>query len=190
MNKFINQHENSIDFKFLLIVIILVLLGFVMVFSASTLMAEKRFGDEFYFLKRHLVWLSLGFIAMFVGSKINYKIWQKVSFPLVILTFIFLVAVLIPGIGVSVGGARRWFRFGFLGFQPSEFAKLSLVMYTSSWLTRKNGVFLVKPGVYMPKLIMVGVMLLLIFKEPDLGTTVLITSVIFSLHFIGGLKKR
>jgi cell division protein FtsW len=188
MNKDSTGH---IDLPLLITVVILVAFGLVMVFSASSVAASQKYGDAFFFLKRQVMWLVIGFIALIIAQRIEYTFWHKVSFLMVIASFLMLVLVLIPGIGVTVAGARRWFRLSFIGFQPSEFAKLSLIIYTASWIDRKQSkiqkdIFLV----YLPKLVMIGMILLLILKEPDLGTTVLLSSTLICMHFVGGLRLK
>jgi len=180
----------SMDIQLLVIVLVLVMIGLIMIFSASSIMAGERFGDPFFFLKRQMIWLVIGCFAMCVGMYFDYSYLQKISFPILILSIILLILVTFPSIGVCIGGARRWIRLGFIGFQPSEFAKLSLIIYTAGWIDRKQSRLLKGYTVYIPKLFIVGIILFLIYIEPDLGTTALLFVIVLALHYAGGLKLK
>jgi cell division protein FtsW len=171
-------------------VVAIVLFSILMIFSASSVLASEKFGDPFFFLKRHIIWVCLGFSFMFIGYIIDLKKIQYLSLFLLILCIILLVAVLIPGIGTTVGGARRWIRFLGFGFQPSEFAKLAFIIYLSSWLDRKHQVMNQYAVVFIPNLLLMSVTMLLIFKEPDLGTIVLMGMVVFSMYIVAGINKK
>lgn len=171
-------------------VLAIVLFSVLMIFSASSVIASERFGDPFFFLKRHVIWVFLGFVFMFFGYLVNLKKIQNLSLVFVILCIIFLVAVLIPHIGTSVGGARRWIRFLGFGFQPSEFAKLAFIIYLSSWLDRKYQIMNQNILVFVPNLFLLAATMFLIYKEPDLGTIVLIVLVVFSMFIVAGIHKK
>ncbi|MFC1546494.1 putative lipid II flippase FtsW [bacterium] len=182
--------KHSIDIYLLITVIALVLIGLVMVFSASSIVAGERFGNPFFFLKRHIIWLLIGFSAMSAAALFDYSKWHKISFFLVFASICLLTLVLVPGIGIQAGGARRWFRFGFIGFQPSELAKLAMIIYTASWLDRKQSKISRGFSVYIPKALIIAVIVSLIYLEPDLGTSVLLFCVLVTMHFIGGLPYK
>ncbi|MFH1714682.1 MAG: putative lipid II flippase FtsW [Elusimicrobiota bacterium] len=185
----LKQFEKS-DVMIHILVLVFICIGLLMVFSSSAIMAEKRFGDPFFFLKRQFMWAVIGLFALIAARYINYNIWQKFSVVFLAVSTIMLILVLIPGIGVSVGGARRWLRFSFIGLQPSEFAKFALIAYTASWLDRKQSKIKQTVILYIPKILMFLAILLLIYKEPDLGTTVLIFMIVVSMHFVGGLDIK
>src|SRR3990167_9054926 len=100
--------------------VILICIGIVMIYSASSIFAAERYKDSFFFLKRHLSFLLIGLLLTFFVMSVDYRKFAKFAKPLVIISLFLLIVVLIPGIGREVSGARRWFRFKFLSFQPSE----------------------------------------------------------------------
>jgi cell division protein FtsW len=171
------------------IVLILLALGIVMLASASTVKGESAHYDAQYFLKRQLAWLGVGILAALFGAAVDYHRWQEHWVPVFALSVALLLFVLLPGIRVQIGGSYRWLRAGPLfSFQPSEFAKLATVIMLSAWMARvgrKAVIFkegLAKPGVALL------VVLALILKEPDYGTTVLIATVGMALLFTGGTR--
>ncbi len=161
-----------------------------MIFSASSIFANEKFADPFFFLKKHIVWTCLGFISLFVGCLIPVKKLQTFSLIFVFLNLALLILVLFPSIGQSVGGARRWIRFFGFGIQPSEIAKLVFIIYTASWLDRKHQLMNQNFLTLLPNLFLLLTTFFLIYKEPDLGTVVLITMVLMSMYVIAGISKK
>ncbi|MDI6606188.1 MAG: FtsW/RodA/SpoVE family cell cycle protein, partial [Candidatus Omnitrophota bacterium] len=117
--------------------IILICIGAVMIYSASSIYAWERYGDGFFFLKRHLVFLLIGLFLTFMVMSYDYKKIRHLAKPLLLLSLLLLVLVLIPGIGREVSGARRWFRLKFISFQPSELANLAIIIYIADFIARK-----------------------------------------------------
>lgn len=162
--------------------------GIVMVYSASAVSAYVNYNDSYYFLKRQMIWATLGVLAMLLTMNIEYHAWRIWAKPIMIVTLILLVLVLIPGLGKVVNGARRWLGFGSLYLQPSEIAKLCMVIFTANSLAKsqdKIGNFI--KGV-VPQLAMLLVVFGLILKEPDLGTALVIGGTVFILLFAAGAK--
>ncbi len=159
-----------------------------MIYSSSGVYAAENLGDRTYFLKRHLIFLTLGSMVMFATMAMDYRILQKYSKYLIAAAFIFLIFVLIPGIGSSSYGARRWFKFGPISFQPSEFTKIAIIIYAADFLSRKHSKITNFVEGFLPLLIIMGGICLLILKQPDLGSVVLIASVIFILLYVAGTK--
>src|SRR3989338_2600019 len=120
------------------IVTFLLCIGIVMIYSSSGIYALQELGDGAYYLNRHLMFLVIGTIFCFAVMRIDYRDLRKWAKPLLGLALLFLVLVLIPGIGKSISGSRRWFSFGGFSFQPSEFAKLALLIYVADYLARKQ----------------------------------------------------
>ena len=127
---------------------------------------------------------------MIIGYVIDYKRWEEYSFFLMMISIFFLGIVLIPQIGHAVGGARRWLRFGMIGFQPSEFAKISFIFYTASWLDRKYQLMNKNFLMFFVKIFLFALAVFLIYMEPDLGTTILLVMIVFSMYIVAGLSKR
>lgn len=172
----------------ILITACLLSLGVVMVYGITALRSFEFSGDPFYYVKRQLFFLILGIIAFFFVLSIDYHILQKYSKVFIFIALILLCAVLIPGIGSKIGGARRWFKLGVLNFQPSEFAKLAIIIYLADFLSRKGarGKLFLKD--ILPAGFVLGTIIILILLEPDLGTAVLTALVGAVLFFTAGLK--
>jgi cell division protein FtsW len=175
------------DRLILLSTLTLLCFGLVMVYSASSVMAMKRYGDAAYFLKRQLVWAAGGLIVMLAVWKMDYRKLRILSLPLLVGCFFLLILALV---GPEVNGARRWIRFAGLSLQPSEFTKPVLFVFVAASLARradKLGDFW--PGLG-PYLILSGTFIFLIVLEPDLGTAALISVVVFTMMFVAGARPR
>lgn len=175
--------------KLLLLAVILIsLFGLLMIYSSSNIWAEYKYNDPYKYLKSQAIFLIIGYILMIIISKFPYQNYKKLANIIFLTCNIMLILVLIPGIGTVRNGSRSWFGIGSLGLQPSEFAKLGLIIFTSKYLANntkelKN----IKKGV----LPILGVLLLifgLIMLEPDFGTGVVIVMTIIVLLFISGVK--
>jgi cell division protein FtsW len=178
------------DRVLILAAMMLLLIGLVMVYSASAVLAEKKYGDSLLFFKKQMMWAVLGLLVMVAVSRIPYSFWKTVTPPAMGITVLALIAVLMPFLGMEVNGSRRWLNLGLISVQPSELARLSVVLYLSAYLARKRdrmGDF--RQG-FLPPILMVGVLLILILAEPDFGTAVVIGTVAGFLLFIGGVRLR
>ncbi len=180
----------SFDSVFISGIVVLLCLGLVMVASASIAMAEREFGQPFYYLQRQALFATLGISCAWVITRIPLELLEKSARPLLLVGFLLLVIVLIPGIGHSVNGARRWLSLGAFSFQVSEFIKLVMIIYMSSYLVRyadqvqNHFMGFVKP---MMVLCLAAFLLLL---EPDFGSVVIVFSTCLGLLFLGGVKFR
>lgn len=180
----------SIRRSIFILALILIAVGVVIVYSSSAIYAHEKFGDSAFFLKKHLSFLVIGFLSMFFVMSQKIEKIEHLSKPLIIASLAMLVLVLIPGIGASAGGARRWFRIGALGFQPSEFAKFSILIYLASFISRKGSKIKDLRYGYIPLIGCVFLISALILLEPDLGTAIAVISVSFMVIFISGGKLR
>ncbi len=170
------------------IVMILLALGVVILASASSVRGETYFLDAQYFLKRQLIWLGVALLVCAFCARVDYQVWRKLAFPIALLTLLMLAIVLIPGIGVRVGGSRRWLHLGPVSFQPSEAAKLALVILFSAWMALMGPRMKhFKEGLLYP-LIALGFFAGLIFLEPDFGTTALLGLVGLLMLYLGGTR--
>lgn len=182
------MNEDSVDYILLLAVLTLLTIGIIMIFSASSIRGEELFNDSYYFLKKQLIFAGIGIALMLIVMNIDYHIFQKLAKPMLLISLLLLVLVLIPGIGSKMGGARRWLGIGNLGGQPSEIAKLALIIYIAQFYTRKiDLVQNFKKGI-LPILIVSLVMFGLILLEPDFGTAMLIAALAFVMLFTNGAK--
>ena len=178
----------SLDFILFFSVIALLSFGVIMVYSSSAVSAYVNFNDSYYFFKRQIIWVTLGIIAMLFTLSIDYHVWRKLAVPILIVTLVLLILVLIPGLGKVVNGARRWLGFGSLYLQPSEIAKLSMVLFCSASLARHQEKITSFVKGLVPQLLILLLVFGLILKEPDLGTAMAIGGTIFVLLFTAGAK--
>jgi cell division protein FtsW len=175
------------------VTIALVVIGVLMVFDASYAKAaeSKHAGyDPFFYLKRHLVWAGLGWGAFVAGMRVGYWRLQRWSTSLLFVSVILLALVLVPGIGKVAGGARRWLQLGPLQLQPSELAKLALILYTASFVARNPRGIKVLGNGFARVLIPFAVVSLLILAEPDMGTTIATSIVFVAILYAGGAEKK
>ena len=169
----------------------LLAVGSVMVYSASS--AESLLqgsGDPSYFFKRYLVFGLLGLAALHVASRKGVDVAKKLTGPLLGLSFVLTVAVMLPGIGVTVNGATRWLGAGPLQFQPSELLKVSMVLYAAQSLAARPRATKTLKGLFNPLLIVVGAACLLLLKQPDMGTALVICLAIGTLLIAAGTPVR
>lgn len=168
------------DWLFFLITCALTVFGVLMVYDASSVSAFRDFGDKFYYLKEQLKWLALGMVSLSFFTFFDYRRFYFLS-PFIILTSIaLLILVFIPGLGIKAYGASRWLNFRLFLLQPSELAKLSLVIYLSAWFSEKE------KGRFFAFLLLVGLLLALIFLQPDMGTAVVLALIALLLYFLSG----
>lgn len=180
----------KLDKPLLLAVIILSIFGVLMIYSASSVWSEYKFNDSFHYLKYQSIFLIVGIIVMLIISKIDYKIYYQKANIILLVCIILLILVLIPGIGSIRNGSRSWFGIGALGIQPSEFAKLGMIIFTSKYLTNSNK-FLksYKKGVF-PILTILFFLFALIMLQPDMGTGSILVLSIIALLFIAGVNMK
>ncbi|HET7909433.1 MAG TPA: putative lipid II flippase FtsW [Nitrospira sp.] len=178
----------AMDHVLLFLTLTLALLGLVMVFSASAIVAGNRFQDPEFFLKRQIAWLGFGVLLMHLTSRIDYQFWKKLSIPILIAMMILLVMVLLPSLGVAAKGARRWLRWGSISIQPAEMVKLVSVIYLAAYLAKKSDKLAVFRSGLLPVLIVISILSGLVLLEPDLGTVVVMGLVTICLLFLGGAR--
>ena len=182
--------SKKIDKLLLFAVMALAIFGLIMIYSASSIWAEYKFNDSLHYVKYQGIFLIVSTIVMLTISKIDYEVYYKKSNIILLICFILLILVLIPGIGSIRNGSRSWFGIGPLGIQPSEFAKLGLIIFTSKYLSNSNNnIKSFKTGVFP----ILGVTILffgLIMLQPDLGTGIILVMSIISLLFIAGVNMK
>ncbi len=166
----------------------LVAFGAVMVFSASHILALDRYGDAYFFVKRHVLWAVLGFGCMLATSQCEPKHVRKLTYPLLVVAVVALALVFYPGIGRAAGGARRWLALGSVSFQPAEAAKVALVLFLAHFLTRQEGRVRDLASGFAPAVGISGIILGLILLQPDLGTAALLAVVVGFLLYLAGAR--
>jgi cell division protein FtsW len=172
------------------LVVVLNLIGLVMILSASSVQALTNYGSAWYVFERQFAWAVIGAIAFFVSSRLDYRIWQRHSRGLLAVGFIGLFVVLLPGIGIKVEGARRWIGMGAVGFQPSELAKVVLLVFTADVLTRRADRIDDTYATVVPVIAVLGVFAALVMAEPDLATSIELGFIVVSVLVVAGVPGR
>lgn len=168
-------------FTLITIPLTLSLIGLLFVFEASAVRSFNEVGNSFYYVKYQTIWICLGLIVLAAFSLFDYHNLYYFSFLLMSTSIALLLLVLIPGIGQKIGGARRWIDLGFMSLQPTEFAKFASIIYLSSWFIHKER------KRFFSFLILLGILMFLIFLQPDMGTAAIIFFLAVSLYFLAGI---
>jgi cell division protein FtsW len=166
---------------------VLNVIGLVMVLSASSVNALRAYGSAWLFFERQLLWVAMGTVLLVVTMRVDYHIWRRLVVPLLGLTVTLLVLVLVPGLGISVGGSARWLGIGFLRVQPSELAKLAVAVFAADVLTRRADNMDSIRLTVVPVLLVFSVIALLVVVQPDLGTTLVLACIVLAVLFIAGV---
>ncbi len=169
-------------------IVVLNLIGVVMVLSASSVTALYDYGSSFHFFLRQVVWVAMGFVALVVAARVDYHAWRRLALPLVGVSLVLLVLVLI--VGLEVNGAQRWLGTEVMSIQPAEFAKLALVLFTADLLARRADKMERTDATLRPVLVVFGAFAILIMLQPNLGTTLLIASLVLAMLFVAGTPLR
>ncbi|MFD2116222.1 stage V sporulation protein E [Paenibacillus yanchengensis] len=182
------KKRSAPDIYMLLAIVLILVIGLVMVYSASAVLAFNQFGDRFYFVKRQVLFAGLGIGALLLMMRIHYSTWKKFAPTILIICFVLLVIVLIPGIGVVRGGARSWLGISSFGIQPSEFMKLAMVLFLSKWLSERQQQITHFTKGLLPSLAFMGTAFALIMLQPDLGTGVVMVGASVLLIYVAGAR--
>lgn len=180
----------GIDLMLLLTVIAMVVFGLIMVYSSSFIFAQERSGDGFAFIRKQLLFAAGGFAALVLMARTDYRKLSRYAYPIFGVSLLLLIAVMIPGVGARVGGAQRWLRLGGLNFQPGEFAKFAVIAFVAAQLARKRERLSRFTAGVVSNFLVPAPALVLLLLQPDFGTTVMISVVIFSLLFVAGVPRR
>ena len=189
-NLFVREKKfNKINLAIFLIVLGLGIFGCIMVYSASSYVAEYRYGNPYFYLTKQIVGVALGAVAMFVFSKINYQKLKKFKWAGIIISIILLTLVFIPVIGVENYGARRWINLGFFTIQPSEFAKFAFVLFAAAYLS-ENYEKVGKFKTLLPVLAVGTLFCILIILEPNMSITMCMGLIMLFMLFVGGARMK
>ena len=179
--------SRGLDLWLIAAVIGLLGLGMVLVFSSSAVYAAHKYHSHFFFLKRNLIYGVIGLVALFVGWKLDYSLYQRWTYPLLIGCLLMLIGLAL-GLGTRVDGAMRWYRFMGVSFQPSELAKFALAAYLAYSLAKKRGSVRSFSVGFLPTLGVAGLLCVLILRQPDLGTAAVMGVVTLLVLFVAGTK--
>ena len=186
----IQKMPQSYDIHLLFAVLFLVGIGIVMVYSASSAVALKKYGSDFYFLKKQALFSLLGIIALVVCSHTSYRIYRALTYPLLFTALGLLVAVLISGLGITAGGSTRWLRLGPLSFQPVEAARLALIIYMAYSLSKKQeGLRTLSIG-FVPHLLILVLFAIPLLMQPDFGSVIIFGVLVWIMMFVAGVPLR
>jgi len=178
------------DKQLVVAIFIILVFGLISLSSASAVVAYDKFGDAYYYFKHQLFGLGLGLLAFFYFSKVDYHKWEKYAFGFLIFSVLLLLLVFIPGLSATWGKARSWINvFGF-SLQPSEFVKLSFLLYLAAWLEARKGELHDYARGIGPFVVILGVIGLLMLLQPDIGTLSIVSIVSLIVYFVGGGKLK
>lgn len=174
----------------LISVLILSLIGILMVYSSSYVWAEYKFSNRYHYLIYQFIFLIISLISLYIISNINLSFVKNNTNRFLLLGLLLLILVIIPGVGVVRNGSRSWFSIGPLSFQPSEFIKIILIIFTSKYLEKNHyKINNIKSNLF-PLITLLGIVILLIMLEPDFGSSMIIILTILSMVFMAGLKYK
>lgn len=179
--------KNLIIYQTVLFTIIL--LGLIMIYSASSVWAEYKTGNAYYYLSRQGLFFGVGLVGYIIATKIPYQFWLKHANRIFIICLILLILVLIPGIGIVRGGARSWIGIGDFSIQPAEFMKIGFIIFTAKFLSKNEGILRKNLYFYL-YMLFVGIIFGLILLQPDLGSGIILVASIVLLLFIGEFQFK
>ncbi len=184
------KSTKSVDYVFLSLLGGLLVVGLVMLWSASTVQSKQNFGTTGYYFTHQLLYgIGIGLVGMYILSRIDYHLWKKFIPIALFVAFVALILVKVPGIGFSANGATRWIHMGPLFFQPSEAAKLAIVIYLAGWMSERDHHKGFMHSVFPPVLI-IGLFCGLILWQPDLGTMISLAMTSAIILFVGGTQLK
>lgn len=178
------QGQHNMDRLLLALVVFLAFFGLVMVYNTSVATSLRDFGHPYHFIREQSMWFVIGIIGLYISSRIQYKIWYVGAVPILMGTLAMLLAVFFPVIGVRVMGASRWINLGFTTIQPSEFAKLAVVIYLAAWFSNKEKDRLTSFLVFL------GTTVGLVFLQPDMGTGLILLITSLCMYLMSGAPLK
>jgi len=176
------------DVQLLFPVLFLVGIGVVMVYSASSALAIKKFGSDYFFLKKQALFAFTGVIVLVVSRHFPYRFYRTLAYPLLALSLTLLALIHFTALGMSVGGSIRWMRLGSFSFQPSELARIALVIYLAYSMEKKHEKIKNFTIGFIPHVTVMGIFIILIFIQPDFGSVVILAALTWIMLFIGGVR--
>ncbi|MFT4058983.1 MAG: putative lipid II flippase FtsW [Legionella sp.] len=172
------------------VVIGLLVIGLMMVASSSVMISTKYFHEPFHFLIRQSCYLLAGLLIALFVIRTDSSFWERISTPMLIICLLMLLVVLVPGIGRTVNGSRRWLALGPIGIQVSELAKLTMIFYLSGYLVRQQEAVSERIGGFIRPMMVLALVSVLLLREPDFGATVVISGTVMAMLFLAGVKLR
>ena len=183
------KRYKKFNFALFFTMLVLLIVGCVFVYSASFYSAQITYSDKFFFLKKQLFGVAVGFICYFIFSFLDYRLFEKLKWVLLVISYILLGLVFVPKIGFSNYGATRWINLGFITFQPSEIAKISFIIFSASVLSKSSEKVKSFKGI-LPILVVGVIYCALIIIEPNMSITICMALLMIVMLFIGGAKFK
>lgn len=180
--------QSTLDLRLVSVILLLLLIGVVMVYSASIASAEKDLSNGAFYLERHIIFVGLGLLAGFITYFIPTNFWQKTRWYCLFFVFILLILVLVPGIGKMVNGSRRWIDLGLFGVQASELAKLGVIIFLAGYLVKQQKNVEQSFMAFIRPLSVVVLICALMMLEPDFGATAVMMGITMGMLFLGGVR--
>jgi cell division protein FtsW len=181
-------HTTAYDIQLLFPVLFLVGIGIVMVYSASSAVALKKFGSDYLFLKKQALFALVGIIGLVICRHFPYRWYRLLTYPLLALALFFLIAIQFTDFGFSAGGSARWLRFGPFSFQPSEFARFAMIVFLAYSLEKKAEKLKAFSIGFLPHILVFGAFAVCIFKQPDFGSILILGVLTWLMMFVGGVR--
>jgi cell division protein FtsW len=178
------------DVKLLFAVLFLVGIGIVMVYSASSALALKKYGSDFYFLKKQALFSLLGIVALVIFSHIPFRIYSSLTYPMLFTALGLLLAVQFSGLGSAAGGSLRWLRLGPVTFQPVELARMALIVFMAYSLNKKRDALHCFGIGFVPHVILLIILGVPLLLQPDFGSVVIFGTLVWIMMFVAGVPIR
>jgi cell division protein FtsW len=184
------QKQAPYDLKLLIPVICLVGIGIIMIYSSSSAIALKKFGSDYYFIKKQVAFALSGLLLLLTFRYFPYKLFHNFVYPMILLSCLFLILIHGKSFGITAGGATRWLRLGMITFQPAEFARFAMVLYLAYSLSKKQE-HIQDPFIgFLPHVIILSLLSLLILAQPDFGSAAILAMLTWIMMFVGGVRVK
>ena len=180
--------DSGTNYLILVPTMLLLCLGLVMIYSASSNLGQLRLGDGYFYLKKQAIFCMIGVAVMFAARYVPYTLYSKFVYPLLIISICLLGLLFVPALAREIGGAHRWLNLGPLTFQPSELIKFSLAVYMAYSMSKKSAEMASFSKGVLPHLLVAGILMVLVLLQPDLGTTVIMGIWVLIALFVGGVR--
>ncbi len=180
--------DSGYNYLILVPALLLICLGLVMIYSASSNLGQLRLGDGYFYLKRQTTFCMIGIAVMLAARYIPYTFYAKLVYPLLAVSICLLGLLFVPALARQIGGAHRWLNLGPISFQPSELVKFSLAVYMAYSMSKKSAEMASFSKGVLPHLLVAGILMALVLLQPDLGTTVIIGIWLLMVLFVGGVR--
>ena len=176
------------DVQMFIAILMICGIGMIMLTSTTIDMAARLHADEFFYVKKQLVFLLLGLSTIFVVSRIRLGVWERLGPSLLMLAIICLILVLLPGLGRTVNGSTRWLLIGPIGLQVSEFAKVAMIIYLAGYVVRHGTNVQTKLVTFLSPMLVLGLIIRLLMLEPDFGSAIVFVLIMFGMLFLSGVR--